>query len=88
MTAERCLRQFGVVCTRESLDIRLEPLRIAKHSSMLRSGNYYRIMQRAINIHMYIVETAPVAGLEPCRHRFDAKLRTGNVHALAGRQLR
>lgn len=88
MTAERCLRQFGVVCTRESLDIRLEPLRIAKHSSMLRSGNDYRIMQRAINTHMFIVETAPVAGLEPCRQSFDAKLRPGNVHALAGRQLR
>ena len=55
---------------------------------MLRSGNYYRIMQRAINIHMYIVETAPIAGLEPCRQSFDAKLRPGDVHALAGRQLR
>ena len=55
---------------------------------MLRSGNNHRIMQRAINTHMFIVETASVAGLEPCRHRFDAKLRPGNVHALAGRQLR
>ena len=88
MTVERCLRQFGVTCTRESLDIRLEPLRIARHSSMLRSGNYHRTMQRAINTHKYIVETASVAGLEPCRQSFDAKRRPGNVHALAGRQLR
>jgi hypothetical protein len=55
---------------------------------MLRSGNYHRTMQRAINTHKYIVETASVAGLEPCRQSFDAKRRPGNVHALAGRQLR
>ena len=55
---------------------------------MLGSGNYHRSMQRAINTHKYIVETASVAGLEPCRQSFDAKRRPGNVHALAGRQLR
>ena len=42
-------------------------------------------MLRAINTHMFIVETASVAALEPCRNSFDAKLRRGNVHALAGR---
>jgi hypothetical protein len=45
-------------------------------------------MLRAINTHLYIVETATAAVLEPCRNSFDAKLRPGNVHALAGRQLR
>jgi len=45
-------------------------------------------MLRAINTHMFIVETALVAVLEPCRHSFDARLRLGDVHALAGRRLR
>ena len=55
---------------------------------MLRSGNNHRTMLRANNTHMYIVETASVAALEPCRHSLDARRRPGNVHALAGRQLR
>jgi hypothetical protein len=42
-------------------------------------------MLRDPNTHLFIVETASVAVLEPCRHSFDAKRRPGNVHALAGR---
>jgi hypothetical protein len=56
---------------------------------MLRAGNNHQTMLRAINTHMFIVETASVAALEACRHGFDARRRPGkNVHALAGRQLR
>ncbi len=55
---------------------------------MLRLGNNHRTMLRDPNTHLYIVETASIAVLEPCRHSFDAKLRPGDVLALAGRQLR
>ena len=55
---------------------------------MLRLGNNHRTMQRDPNNHLFIVETAPVAVLEPCRQSFDAKLRLGDVLSLAGRQLR
>jgi len=62
------------------LNLRLEPLRIAATSSMVRS----RDMLTSLTIEMYIAEATSAAWSGPCRHGFDPNGRPVPAAALTG----